>query len=319
MRNTIYVKYDSWRKPEFRIRTSFEKGDGKTYVVKKAMGKPTESHIATIRANYEKVKDLYQNIQVIPYEPEDGTEDRVTFPFIEGEEFPNADDYYHMDLRDLREKLNQSLDRILDFRPEYVTDFQMTDEFRAFFPDCEPEKQPAVTVGNVDGIFSNFILSGGELCCLDYEWVLDFPIPVGFIKYRALHYLYHAKNEIKDRMSEDEFLEIMEIKTPEIKLFNRMETCFIAYTHGEKEHYKYGRNYLKKAVPLKTVEEWKTQNEDHRRQTEELRHQADLYRDLADKKEELIIRQEQELNRIYHSFSWKITKPLRGVLRLFKR
>ena len=38
----------------------------------------------------------------------------------------------------------------------------------------------------------NIIADGEHWTCLDYEWVFDFPVPVGFVVFRAIyHYYFH--------------------------------------------------------------------------------------------------------------------------------
>ena len=53
-------------------------------------------------------------------------------------------------------------------------------------------------VSNIDGLFENLMVSGGKLYCLDYEWVFDFPVPAGFVRYRNLVYFYYKYEGLLD-------------------------------------------------------------------------------------------------------------------------
>ena len=46
-------------------------------------------------------------------------------------------------------------------------------------------------VSNIDGLFENLMETEDGLYCMDYEWVFDFPIPSGFVRYRNLVYFYY--------------------------------------------------------------------------------------------------------------------------------
>ena len=50
------------------------------------------------------------------------------------------------------------------------------------------------------------MVSGGKLYCLDYEWVFDFPVPAGFVRYRNLVYFYYKYEGLMDYENAADFL-----------------------------------------------------------------------------------------------------------------
>ena len=91
----------------------------------------------------------------------------------------------------------EAMELIFAVKPGGLVPFEMTQEFiEAFGRDAadrllELTHEPlSYAVSNIDMIFENIMVSGDKYYCLDYEWVLDFPVPAQFIRYRNLHYFY---------------------------------------------------------------------------------------------------------------------------------
>ena len=61
-------------------------------------------------------------------------------------------------------------------------------------------------VSNIDGLFENLMVSDGKLYSLDYEWVFDFPVPAGFVRYRNLVYFYYKYEGLMDYENAADFL-----------------------------------------------------------------------------------------------------------------
>ena len=80
---TLHVKYNSTRRPEFRITTQICQDANERFVLKRADGKMAGKHLDDIRLNGMAIQDYYaNNIKVISSEP---TERGLCFPFIKGQ------------------------------------------------------------------------------------------------------------------------------------------------------------------------------------------------------------------------------------------
>ncbi len=244
MREVIYTKYNSVRRPEYQISTSIFLEDETKYVEKKAITKAAIEHIETILQNAEKMNDVYADIKILSGDYEEG---KIVFPFIKGKNLLQGIDLKNEDLDVIVEKITLVLQKIHNYRPEYVDTFHMTDAFKDFFAECTPKEEPAVALANIDGIFGNFIeAEDGSIWCIDCEWVLDFFVPIRFIVYRSLLYFYVDNyTYLGSRISETDFIRMFDFSEEDMELFQTMEDIFQQYVHGENRKYIYVEQYKK--------------------------------------------------------------------------
>ena len=242
MSKVIYTKFNSTRKTEFQLKTSIVDGDDGRYVVKSPLNKKAQKHLDTIGVNYNRLKDYYKDIKPVPYE---ACEEGIAFPFVEGKTFMSDIDFENDDINLIKEKIANDLKEILNINQIYEKDFEITSEFKSIFPGCNPKEEKAYSRANVDSTLSNFIRTDDAIWCIDYEWIFDFDIPVKYIVYRCLFYLYMEHiDELKKKIGLNDFLSGFEIG--DLELYEKMETCFQEYVHGEKRRYIYTKNYLKR-------------------------------------------------------------------------
>ncbi len=112
------------------------------------------------------------------------------FEFIDG---PTLADLVHDDLRrgDHKTFWKRMEDFFCAIRSLATEEFRSTAEFgRMFGPVRLPGGLRAAPASNVDLILPNVMVHDGRWHVIDYEWTFDFPIPVGFILYRTLRYLF---------------------------------------------------------------------------------------------------------------------------------
>lgn len=252
MDQVLYSKYNSLRRPEFRIVTEIREKDGKKYVVKRAGEPAAEKHLSNMKKNRELLSGLYDEIRVIPVEE---TEAGLAFPFIAGktlkdelvEEYAGREPF-------IRETVRK-LEVILGFRPEVIQPFHVSEACSEVFGNDVPEGVDAVCPANIDALFTNFMDNGKEFCCIDYEWVVNFPVPIGFLRYRALRYLhYELEQSLLDSMPLADFLTLFGMGTEEQTTYEKMEYRFQLHVHGEKLKYHYLNRYQKAhEVPQETI------------------------------------------------------------------
>ncbi|MCR5210655.1 MAG: glycosyltransferase [Lachnospiraceae bacterium] len=260
MKHVTYVKYNSLRCPSFRIRTDLYEEDGKRFASKTAMQKEAVPHIARIRSGCDRLSGLYRDIIPLKY-CDDPCEESVVFPFIEGETLLSSIDFENSKTGSVLSAVSKMLDKIFDYPGPFVP-FKMTDEFAKMFPDCTPsEYEDCSPITNLDSNPDNFIISNGNIYCIDSEWVYEFPIPVRFVRFRALLYIYTKMQVyLRDRISAGDFYHYFGFNGKDIELFTGMEDCFQQYVHGKGRKYIYTGNYEKTYSLFKEHEEEAARN-----------------------------------------------------------
>ena len=81
MDRVLYTKYNSLRRPEYRLTTEIHDGDQGKWVEKRAAGPAAEAQLDRITANRELALRLYRKIRVADARREKG---RIVIPFISG-------------------------------------------------------------------------------------------------------------------------------------------------------------------------------------------------------------------------------------------
>lgn len=243
MKKVLYTKYNSLRCPKYQLKTSIIVENDKKYVEKSPLVKQAQEGIQNIKDNYSMLGDLYENIDLLPFED---LGDRVRFAFVEGTKIDSHIDYANDSVEVIVEKVKEVLKKIQCYRQEYVVDFEMTDGFRKMFPGCVPDKGKAIKKANLDAIFDNFISLEDKILCLDYEWGVDFCVPKNYVQYRCLLYLYieHSEHLLEKIMLKD-FIRSFDFKDDEINLYSDMENLFQQHVHGTDRISIYTKRYEK--------------------------------------------------------------------------
>lgn len=261
MSQVLFSKYNSLRRPDFRIVTEIRDQDGEKYVVKRAMEPAAEKHIQRIADNRKLLENYYTDIQVIPVEVK---EEGLVFPFVQGISLHEKLIKECSDRDSLIQKALNLLDETLAIRKEHLNSFAKTEEFEKVFGETDLREVPAVCPANIDALFSNFMDCDGSLQCIDYEWVFNFNVPVAFVRYRALRYLhYELERSVFDGMPMAEFLTKCGFSEEEQKCYEQMEYAFQYYVHGEKLKYHYLHRYLKEnEKPVEAIEKLEKEIQD---------------------------------------------------------
>ena len=183
----LYVKYNSARRPDFRVTTEFCEDENGVFVRKRAAEPAAEAHLEEIYNNSLTLQDYYRDLKVILPVKDDG---RLRFSHIKGQTLAEQIEAQPFDKARFVTRVNERLAKVLTVREKYVVPFEMTDGFEAVFGRAEIGDVPALNPANIDSLFTNFIENDEGLYCIDCEWVCHFPVPIAFIKYRILLYLY---------------------------------------------------------------------------------------------------------------------------------
>lgn len=254
MKNVLYTKYNSTRKPEYQLSTSIIEEDGVKYVAKKAMNPKAKAHLMSLPEKKALVEKIYKDMDVVSCEIK---EDAAVFPFVEGKSLLRDINFKEDSVDDIVVKVKAAMEKTSQYNPEVCCEFEITDEFREYFGYYFDDTHPqAICPANLDGILGNFLeQDNGRLCSIDYEWIVDFPVPVRFLDYRALFYLY-TENEkyLRFKASRVEFLEKFGFSESEHNLYFAMELTFQQEVRGKGMAYAYPEKCLKKTTTLKSLE-----------------------------------------------------------------
>lgn len=253
-----FVKYNRTRQEKFQIKTQILEENGTRFVEKTALCEEGIPHIRSFDEKYNLLTSQNGSMKLVkPEVSEDGWTARFdylqgrTMAEILGEELASGD---------IIAAVKRGMELIYDIKPEFISDFHVTPEFREVFSSAgEPvdveEKGPAYAASNIDALFENMLVTEEGVYALDYEWVFLFPVPAGFVQYRTLHYFYRQYQSIicekfKDQAS---FLKEFGIDEKLLPLYEKMERNFQEYVHGENQRI-YQEDFM---VKTKTLTELK--------------------------------------------------------------
>lgn len=252
----LYTKYSSGRAPEFALRTSIAEKNGKTSIYKTAEYPQGQGHVSSINKKKEKLESIWGEkglFQVNQCWLEDG---KAYFEYLEGTTLEEKLDKLLEDgkLEEARQWIVKAAGRIRDAAP--VREFSITPEFQQVFGKVElPWQEQAAEAADIDLIFSNLLLTGdGAWHVLDYEWTFFFPVPLGYLVYRALHYYLESAPKRKKLKDELNLYESLGITGEKEKVYQQMEQGFQRYIAGG--YVSVGELYRrmgKKAIPFGEV------------------------------------------------------------------
>lgn len=242
MKKIKYSKYNRTRREEFQIRTCIVEEDGKQYVEKTALNEDAVSHVRQMKENNNRLTEQGGLSCVTAYLSQDGR--TVRFPFLSGETMAKRLGQGIVEGKPPYREIGEAMERVLKTPPAAKKPFSVTKELTAVFGPCEGVgEDEAFAVSNVDCLFENVILTDNGPCCLDYEWVFSFPVPLGFIRYRVLYYFYEQYKSILAEPALAEFLVNFGIRPELIPVYGEMERRFQEYVHGENQQI-YLTNYM---------------------------------------------------------------------------
>ena len=253
-----YVKYNRTRKPRFQLKTSIGTGaDGKKYVRKSALSEAGRDHIQSFEKKYSLLKDMNPRLKILEPELLDGGM-TASFPFLTGETMDERLARQIADGEIPAEALQKAIDEVLYAELSHTVTFEVTPAFSEVFGEIPPLSDHAYTASNIDALFENMMVCGGDIYCLDYEWVFEFPVPAHYVQYRNLSYFYRKYKGLLTCGSLEEFLKPFGITAEMVSVYDSMEAHFQSYVHGAE-----GNDLLERyRQPVKTLEEMAAQDQE---------------------------------------------------------
>ena len=231
--NPIYCKYSSDRAAEFQIKTAiFIDDEGQKIVRKFALSDASLGHVDNIYKHYLQMEKSFADSVLTPNKCKK-IENGVELEFVKGETLEQYLDklYIAGKYLDVIEEIKQYRDILYSLSDNVP--FHYTKEFDTVFgkntrlTDCQ-----SLSVSNIDLIFGNIIL-GEKWTILDYEWSFDFPVPIDFIIYRAIHYYLYSSTKRKALLNFHVF-ELLGISERDVHMYSEMECNFQQYVAGNR-------------------------------------------------------------------------------------
>lgn len=314
--NITFISFSNIRKPEYRIKTIIQ-GDK---VYKYNDSRMSEEHLKRIKENIDilrssnlKTIDTYETDRIVSkYQKNtNALNDIIYNKFKEGhnqEAFKIMERFFET----LRQNLEEMRDGENCFKNNNIE-----------YSEQDIENLHFVRYGLWDLIFQNCFYIEDEFYFYDQEWKED-NIPIEFIFYRAIKYFKGLEKFI----SKEEIYEKMKLESKQLKLFEELDEILQKTTRSEEvwnlhlfEHrensiYKLQNLQEEKERILKESQELLLQKDGRIKVLEEGIEEAIK---IINEKDQTISEQGQIINYMTNSVSWKVTKPLRGVRRAFKK
>lgn len=228
MKEIIFTKYSNDRSSQYAIRTTIELQNGEKYICKKAMSSKASTHIYNLVSSKEKLDKIYSESR-FTFAGGMLEGDKACFPFVHGQS--------------VSEKIVELLNRgeqdkavavIRTFAEELQNKckkhrFEQSNQFCEVFGEVTfPSEQWATDVCDIDLIFEN-IIDAAEWTVIDYEWTFAFDIPLKFVLYRAIYYLFKENDWDMDLGG---LYALLDISDAEIEIFAQMEQNFQKHVSG---------------------------------------------------------------------------------------
>lgn len=246
MKQTLFVKYNRTRKPEYQIRTGIVEEDGVRYVEKTALCPEGEAHIRSLKKKQEQLAGQNPRIRVLEPQLLDGGT-CARFRFLRGETLAEQLGRRIQAGEPVQEVLEEGLALSLGVPDK---EFEKTFPFIEAFGDTPDFADKSFSVSNVDGLFENLMVTEDGIWVMDYEWVFDFPIPLGYLKYRVLFYFYERFKSSFGWTDLQAFFALFGMDEGCCAQYEAMEKAFQAFVHGDSS-----QGYLQRyQQPVETVD-----------------------------------------------------------------
>ncbi len=259
----IYAKYNRTRREQFQLKTVIRGGKKPERVEKTALDlMEGVFHVRALKDHFVTLGQQHTRLKFV--EPFAGREAATLgFPYLAGETLAEMLGQKIVDGQAPFAEIRNGLDELLAVVPGAVRPFEMTADFSEVFGEKAAEmllgleggasRFTSLGISNIDALFENILLTGGEKYCLDYEWVYEFPVPVEFIRYRILFYFYRQYHSLLTAYeTAADWLSVFGIDGKLEAVFREMEIGFQQYVHGENQQI-YLENYLVKCKSLREL------------------------------------------------------------------
>ncbi|MEK4325937.1 hypothetical protein MKX70_08665 [Paenibacillus sp. FSL R7-0312] len=249
--NILYTRYSKDRHPHFQMKTVIYEQGGLKKVKKQAVTPAGSGHIRNIFENYGKLSAHYKANVLLQPEFEN---DSLVFEYITARSLDELilESALNKKKKDFFYFLDQYKQIVNDVAGHNYIPFSNTEQFVHFFNKKYPlEGLNSFVTSNVDLNFDNIFFLGNKVFkILDYEWVLEFPIPVEFVAFRAINTFYYAHyTTLVNFVDIRTLFDFFGISNDRIEHYTNMSITFADYV-GTNQATARLRGYLKRNVPF---------------------------------------------------------------------
>lgn len=230
--NPIYCKYSNDRDKQFRIKTCIKLDEaGNKVIYKYPASDFSKAHIHKMYENYQNMCKSFEGSNFVPNKCElEG--DAVKFEFLSQMTMEGYLDnlYAKGQYFEIIEAIKKYRDELYGLKSNI--DFKYTEEFEQVFgKNTSFMSEKSLEISNIDMVFGNILL-GEKNTVIDYEWILDFPVPIEFILFRTIYYYVHG-NAKRSKLIEYNIFELLGISEQKKAMYFEMENMFQKYVAGE--------------------------------------------------------------------------------------
>ncbi len=224
----VYIKFSNDRSRRFSVNTQIRKeADGTLSVVKEASFDEGWSHISNMARHSLQLQELFAGsiLKVNRAVQEDNCLRLEYLPYTR-----TLADEAAAAWKDGRKKESRSILQRLCSLIESRADapFTISEGFCTLFSrQTYPYQDRTLPVTDLDMIADNVLIDPdtGSWTLIDYEWTVDYPIPVRFVLFRIWHY-FHAYYVDSNETDEKVFMEEAGFTWPEVLLYLEMEQAW---------------------------------------------------------------------------------------------
>ena len=283
--NIKLVTFSNMRKNEYKLITIMKD----EFVYKYAANVESIEHLNNVKEIVEILNksnlntlDSYNDESIISKFTTEKTVDKIVIELLKEEKKQQAIDLMKAFKQELYNKLEKSEETQNIF-----------DKYNILYDKEKIQNIRFVKYGLWDAIFQNCFYIDDQFYFYDQEWK-EQNVPLDFILYRAIKYFPRLVKHIEL----EESYKIMGIDETMLELYEQLDNKIQEKIRNKKmwEICKQGENTLQLRINELTAN-----------------HKVNLLSIEVGKKEEEIQKLKKELNYIYNSKSWKITKPLREI------
>ena len=220
----LYIKFSDERNKKYSIKTTIMKEAGQFQVVKEPIFAEGEEHMDNIVRYAQILKESYRNVEICPVRKEQG---KLIFAFEDGKSL--LDSYRECmekkDAEKYRKLLEYHKKCILGSETNKCT-FHSTPQAEKMFGNLDfLEGTAGIKAANFDATASNIIIKDEKPVFIDYEWVMEFPIPEELAIYHCIRDTYFHLSGLEQFFSLEQAVRDLGI-TAEI---SRLEDAYVTF------------------------------------------------------------------------------------------
>ena len=195
------------------------------------------------------------------------------------------------------------------FYNSFESDEYATEEFLKVFSVKSDIKFHCHEKSYIDTILGNMFIVDGEFTVIDYEWILDFPVPLEYLFFRVFNYHFFSNELIREFTNFEEIFDHFNMDIEYLSLFKEWECSFLRHIISRPIR------TFSQILPFEDIYKTKQLQKDNNLMRKELKNKNKL----IEKKNKELKKKDNEIKSLLNSKSWKITKPMRKLKSVLKK